>query len=176
MSYRNLDRETLQAYLAYDSETGVFTWRPRIVTETHHRVFNERHAGERAGTADDRGYRHVILRHGGERYLIREHRLAFLFMTGAWPVDEVDHRNLDKGDNRWSNLRHASPSQNGGNVLARRRNTSGRKGVNWAAGRWVAKIQAQGVQHHLGRFDDLDEAAAAYQEAAARLHGEFARA
>ena len=61
--------------------------------------------------------------------LYYEQRLALLYMTGEWPSEEMDHRSLDKADNRWRNIRRASHSQNKFNRPKLSTNTSGYKGV-----------------------------------------------
>lgn len=89
---------------------------------------------------------------------------------------DVDHKNGDTLDNRRSNLRLATTSQNLCNRGPMSNNTSGYKGVNWHKGHrmWRMNIQLQGKQrtsyHH-----DIKDAARAYNEAAKELHGEFAR-
>lgn len=89
----------------------------------------------------------------------------------------VDHINGNSLDNRRANLRQATHSENMRNVGLTRANTSGAKGVHWlkAASKWQARIRHQGKRIHLGLFENLDDARAAYQSAAARLHGEFCR-
>lgn len=90
---------------------------------------------------------------------------------------EVDHWDGNGLNNRRANLRVATRVQNAKNMPKPRRNKSGFKGVSFYArdGRWQAHIKADGVNHYLGRFDTPEEAAVAYEEAAKRLHGEFAR-
>jgi hypothetical protein len=89
----------------------------------------------------------------------------------------IDHINGDKLDNRRANLRFATQLQNSWNKPKSSRNTSGFKGVSYdkRTKKWVAHIKARGVQHWLGRHDSAEAAAAVYDAAAHRLHGEFAR-
>ena len=89
----------------------------------------------------------------------------------------VDHINGNSLDNRRSNLRQATQSENMRNVGLTCANTSGAKGVHWlkSASKWQARIRHEGKRIHLGLFDNLDDARAAYQSAAVRLHGEFCR-
>jgi hypothetical protein len=86
----------------------------------------------------------------------------------------ADHANLSVLDNRRSNLRRCSPAQNSYNRARRRNNTSGFKGVFREGSRWRAMIRF-GRLHHLGMFATAQEAAQAYDRAATRLHGEYAR-
>lgn len=91
----------------------------------------------------------------------------------------VDHINGNKLDNRRENLRIATKSQNCHNQGIQRTSTSGYKGVTWHSGRgvnkWIAQISFNGRRIHLGSFDDIHVAAHAYNKAAIKYHGEFAR-
>jgi hypothetical protein len=95
------------------------------------------------------------------------------FLTG-WPF--VDHINGDGLDNTRSNLRQATNAENLHNRGPQSNNTSGYKGVYWnkQAGKWHAQIRAHRKAHFLGHHDTAEAAARAYDEAAVRLHGEFA--
>ena len=110
----------------------------------------------------------------------RANRLAVLYMTGALPPDnmDVDHINRDRADNRWSNLRLATRSQNMANVVLKATNSSGVSGVVWVEGRkiWRAQLRVNGIKKNLGRFATQEEAAAAVQSAAQEQWGEFWRA
>ncbi len=89
----------------------------------------------------------------------------------------VDHRNLDGLDNQRSNLRLATRSENNINVPKRKNTTSHFMGVSLTNGRkrWVANIDYHKKRICLGRFDNEEDAAKAYDEAARKYHGEFAR-
>lgn len=93
------------------------------------------------------------------------------------PDGPLDHINGDKLDNRIANLRRASPAQNSANTRGHPGSKSGLKGAHWHArrGRWTSQIRSGGKRHHLGVFDNKEDAARAYREAAERLNGEFAR-
>lgn len=96
------------------------------------------------------------------------------FLTG---YKLTDHRNGDGLDNRRSNLREATPIENGRNCSKRPHNTSGFKGVTWHKLRhkWMAQIKPGGEKNRcLGYFPTAEEAARAYDAAARELHGEFA--
>lgn len=88
----------------------------------------------------------------------------------------LDHINGDGLDNRRSNLRAATQSQNLANSRMFRTNTSGYRGVSRFRGKWVAQIRINGTVVHIGRFDTAELASAAYKQTAQALHGEFARA
>lgn len=106
----------------------------------------------------------------GEVFL---HQQLFPVLPG-WTVDHVDGDGLNC---RRENLRQANHSENQCNKPAYRTNKSGYKGVDWDShhGKWRAQIAKDGRHYHLGRFDTAEEAARAYDAAARRLHGAFAR-
>jgi hypothetical protein len=148
--------ETIIQRLIYEPETGFFIWR------------NGPNAGRRAGHANSRGYRHIKI---GDKY-VKEHRAAFVFMTGAWPEDVVDHINRQTGDNRWSNLRDVCAQDNALNSGA----CGAEPGVHCRkdGSAWEAKGMLRGKRIHLGRFPTRDQARAARhqfitQKAAGRL-------
>jgi hypothetical protein len=99
------------------------------------------------------------------------------FLMNAPAGMEVDHRNGIGLDCRRSNLRICTKSQNGANTFRRpaRKKASKFKGVSTVNGKWRARIKVNGVQSHLGVFSTPEAAARAYDEAAARIFGEFAR-
>lgn len=107
-----------------------------------------------------------------ERTKIYLHRL----LTGAPIRSRVDHKNNDGLDCRRSNMRVCTNSQNLANTSVGTNNRSGFKGVSWSkqASRWRVTIKANGKQQHIGFFDDLVEAARAYDDKARDLFGEFA--
>lgn len=90
---------------------------------------------------------------------------------------QVDHRNCDTLDNCRSNLRAATNSQNHANEGVRKNNTSGFKGVSWSAwtGRWMAGIKVNYKRIHLGYFTQKVKAAKAYNQAARKHFGKYAR-
>lgn len=106
--------------------------------------------------------------------LVRMHRL----LLNPPEHLECDHVNGDRLDNRKSNLRVCTRAQNGKNCRKFSRKTSSKyKGVSFrkASHRFIAYLQNDGKRIDLGYFDSEDNAARAYNEAASRLYGEFAR-
>jgi hypothetical protein len=165
----------LKSLLRYDPDTGIFTWlrRPNDGTKST-KAFNTRFGGKQAGCFDkSTGYRVVRVKD----VLYYEHRLAHFYMTGQWP-EQIDHRDFDRVDNRWSEIRHASMAQNQHNVRRQKNNTSGRKGVHWdkQTEQWRARIDFNGKVYNLGRFDSFELAVAVREKAEYVLHGEYARA
>jgi len=155
--------ETVREYLHYDPDTGVIRWRVSPSRNVR--------AGTIAG-ADCEGYR--LIRVGGGRF--RAHHVAWVYMTGEWPPHQVDHRDMDRSNNRWANLRLATHSQNRANTR-KTKNHSGFKCVYWypRTNRWRAGIGFGGKQKTIGYFKTAEEAHAAYCKEAERVWGEFAR-
>jgi hypothetical protein len=154
--------ERLRELLHYDPETGDFTWRQDRVAGAK--------AGDRAGWLANSGY--ITLRVERKQYLA--HRLAWLYVTGEWPPQQVDHVNQNKVDNRWANLRAASHGQNVINRSYRRPKHNLPRGVRPAyGGRFEAWIGSKVNRRFLGSFDTADEAHAAYLQEARRVYGEF---
>lgn len=160
-----LTSDRLKYLLQYDPETGVFTRRIQMNWKSP--------AGSVAGYVQSNGYRYI----GIDRKMYRAGRLAVLYVRDRWPVQEVDHDNLVRDDDRWANLREATSEQNKANTSIRDDNTSGFKGVTWAKdiGKWRARIQVGGKKRSLGCFDSQGEAHLAYRTAAASEFGSFAR-
>lgn len=144
------------ANLVYDPLTGKF-WRGDKV----------------AGTVHSAGYVQITV----NRKLYLAHRLAWFVMTSEWPEKDIDHRNMDKQDNRFSNLRLATDVQNQRNRCKPKNNTSGYKGVSWNSGRraWQVTIRYNGTNKNLGYYPTREQAADMYNSAALKYHGEFAR-
>lgn len=126
------------------------------------------------GGSRSKGYLEVWFH--GRPYLA--HRLAFLFVTGALPSKNVDHRDGNPRNNAWANLREATQGENVKNARRRKDSLTGLKGVTKCGdrkGRWQAQIQSNGKRVILGRFRRPTAAHFAYVRAARELHGEFAR-
>ena len=165
-----LTQERLKSLLSYDPATGIFRWKVDIRCGANNRLM--RRSGDVAGSVTDSGYGIICLAY--KRYYA--HRLAWFYMTGKWPENQVDHIDLDRSNNRFDNLRQATVCQNGAN--RRTRAKSGFKGVvklKQAQGSYMAQISIDGVPKYLGCYPSAELAHAAYLQAAVARHGEFLR-
>ncbi len=144
-----MTQQIVRDILDYDADTGVFRWRKTRSSNAT--------KGSIAGTISTNGYRQINI--SGTRYLA--HRLAWLYMFGYEPPHTIDHINRVRDDNRISNLRLATISQNTFNQP--RRKESAINGVSWhkVANKWRAYISVNGRFKHLGCYRDIDEAVAA---------------
>ena len=154
--------------LAYDPETGIFTWKVKRRGSPH----GWKPIGTVAGSIWPDGYR--VINVNGIRY--RASWIAVVLMTGRWPTKQVDHKNRTKDDDRWKNLRTATNGQNQANRGACKNNKLGVKGVCFEAdrNRYKATIEIKGRSINLGRFKTISEARLAYLAAATKYFGEFA--
>jgi hypothetical protein len=149
----NMTQNKLKEIITYDPKTGFIKWRkpgkwakPINVTD-----------------GCIKPNRYISLKIEGKNYLA--HRLAFLFMTGKFPKNEIDHCNGNPSDNRWANLRPATRQENRFNIKA--------KGFTFIEGRnrYRAQIGINGEQINLGYFKTKEEAHAAYLKAKPKYHG-----
>jgi len=153
-----------------EPEVGLLTWkvRPREMfqTDLSCTVWNRRYAGRVAGHLNKRGYR--LIQIGRRGY--RAHRIIWEMVHGTIPDgQEIDHINGIRDDNRITNLRLTSHAENMRNSRQRRDCPEGHTGVYARKDKWRAMIRHDGRLRHLGTFSSREAAAAAYQEAAARL-------
>jgi hypothetical protein len=150
------DIEYFRQMLAYDPETGSITWRQ---SRKGRRMANGQ-AGTRArcGTV---WYRVIVI----DGRAVLAHRLAWALHYGRWPLQDIDHINGVGEDNRITNLREATKSQNSYNRPA--------KGyTKKARGRYVALCVVDKRQRYLGSFATEEEARAAYLQARAQMVGD----
>lgn len=156
MAMPTIDR--LHEVLEYNPFTGDFHW---LVKRN-----NYVNCGDLAGSASGK-YWYICL----DGKSIPAHRIAWAMTYGAWPVKHIDHIDGDPGNNRISNLRDVSRSENLGNQhRARRNNSTGFLGVSPKRAKFIATIQVEGKTHSLGCYPTPEEAHQAYLEAKARLN------
>lgn len=155
-----LTQEMLKSRLDYNPETGIFT---RKFSPSRNVA-----AGSIPGKIKRDGYKFITI--NGREY--PSHRLAWMYVTGAWPLGCIDHINGNRTDNRIQNLRDVSTSENLQNQrVAHRDNKTGFLGVSRKGVRFVAKICVNYKDVHLGTFPTPETAHAAYISAKRNIHG-----
>lgn len=157
----NVSVEELKRHYSYDPETGIIS---RRTTPDNRRVL----AGDALGRVDGKGYIRISVL--GKGY-VRAHRLAWALHYGEWPDGILDHIDMDKTNNRISNLRRVSHTVNCLNAPVRTSNSSGVTGVSFRLrrGKWHARINIGGRKVNLGYYDTLEEA----REARKRAEDQF---
>lgn len=157
--------ERLLELLVYKPETGEFIRRVAGRNKSHGK-------GTRSGNRQG-GYWKVSI--DGRGY--RAGRLAWFYMTGAWPTEQIDHRDLNSANDRWGNLRLASMAENNRNRRTYRNSTTGFKGVFYDKKHRIyrARIHVNKKITDLGSFSTAVAAAQVREAALRSLHGEFAR-
>jgi hypothetical protein len=162
--------ERLKEVILYTPHDGNLTW------------LTGQKTGHIAGRIDRTGYRRIRI----DNKTYAGHRLAFLYMKGEWPKDQIDHIGkpnmtdeewfANKSDNRWQNLREATRSQNSANTPRSKNNKVGLKGVYlYPNGKFKTQINIDGKRVSLGYFTDPLLAHTRYCEKLQEIHGEYAR-
>lgn len=156
----DLTADDLRSLVSYDPDTGRFVWLKAAARRVK--------VGDVVGSRHHKGY--LRARVATREYL--QHRLAWLYVYGEWPRNELDHINGVKDDNRIANLREATTAQNQHNLAKPKNNTSGYIGVTWNARKnaWQAQIGAAGKRKHLGYYAATEDAYKAYLAAKAEMH------
>lgn len=159
-SYQVLTQERLKEILNYDPETGIFFWKTSVGKKIK--------AGDIAGCITRYSRMQICI--FGKRYL--SHRLAWLYVHGNWPKNQIDHKNGNPSDNRIDNLRDVTDAQNKQN---RHRPNSNNKlcflGVCARGMKFRARIIVDGKTYWLGTFSTPELAQAAYLSGKRKYHG-----
>lgn len=160
--------ETLNEYFTYNPRSGILRWKK--IGGWKYRP------GNKAGIPQAFGY--LVVSFKSTVYMA--HRIIWCMVTGDDPGPlEIDHKNNNKSDNRWSNLRLATHANNNQNTKLQKNNSSGAKGVAWHKQRncWRAYIsvgpRTSSKQIHLGLFRTVEAAAEAVKVYRQSLHKQF---
>jgi len=168
----------LNQRLSYEPDTGTLIWKARPIggfkSYRAMAAWNGRFAGKVAGSLNEEGYWVIRIDH----HIYRSSRVIWKMVTGKEPPAEIDHHDLDRGNNRFGNLRAPDNlSKNRANVPTRRHSRSGLKGVQInptvTKQTYTAYISVNGRKKNLGCYDTPEEAHEAYCRASRELHGEF---
>lgn len=179
-NHDHITPEYLRQILDYAPDTGELKWLRRTpemfggcAPARCAEWFNANMAGKPAGGIGHKGYRTLEI--SGRHFLAS--RVCWAITHGRWPPDQIDHINCIRSDDRLCNLREATAYQNARNKAAGSKNSTGVKGVHFERGKnkYVAQVKLDGRYVFRRRFKTINEAAAAYAEAARHHHGEFAR-
>lgn len=158
-----ISQEYLKQVISYNPETGIW-----IRLKARRSDF----VGIEAGSIKKHGYR--VIKIDGIEYMSA--RLACLYMLGRWPIEEMDHKDTIKSNDKWENLREATRAENTRNRNAKITSIVGLKGVRLTtSNKYEANIKIHGTFKYLGTFNTPEEAAKAYAIAAENEYGEFAR-
>ena len=156
-----LTQDYLKSIFEYNSETGIFT---RKISKGNCK------AGSIANSKNHKNY--IVIKINNKNYL--GHRLAWLYIHGYMPI-LIDHINCNPSDNRLCNLREATLNQNQHNRKVNKNSKSQHKNIffNKKRNKFQVIIQVNGVQKMIGRYESLDEAIIAAQNARIEYHGDF---
>ena len=151
---KHIEQKLLKEMLDYDKDTGVFYW--KVNSGSGGKI------GAIAGAKHKTGY----IRVGIKGKVYQAHRLVWIYIYGYIPKT-LDHINHNKSDNRLSNLREVSDSENQRNRSRNHNNTSGVAGVCWNknACKWQAQIKTPEKNLYLGLFSEFSDAVNARKNA-----------
>jgi hypothetical protein len=167
-SRSKITEEIITKYLEYKPISGHFIWKPRFGD----RHFNSKHAGNIAGSLAN-GYLRIKL----EGYQYFAHVLVWFLETGIYPQHQIDHKDQNRSNNQFSNLRKTSHQENAQNRKTFSNNKSGHTGVAFRTCDkvWSAFISIKGKRIHLGSFTSFDEAVTIRRLAELEYFGESRR-
>lgn len=177
--------DTLRQVIEVDHCIGKAYWLPRspqMFLGNDKRIcktWNTRYSGKEIGSLRDDGYINCTITIEGKKVVILAHNLFYAIYHNDQNslVEEVDHINGIKDDNRIVNLRLATNSQQNFNTGIRKDNKSGVKGVYWRNEykKWAAQIKANKKTIFLGYYENKEEAIKARKDAEIKYHGEYRR-
>jgi hypothetical protein len=163
----NFSADYLRSILDYDPWNGMFTWKVNFRQPCYFDI------NKKAGCKNNiTGYLQV----GIHKKIYLLHLLSWYYMFGEWPLQDIDHKNRIRDDNRFENLRLITKSTNAVNSIKQKNRTSNYKGVYWnkQKNKWQAQIMKNYKQYYLGSFDDPIEAAKVYDKKAIELFDDYA--
>ena len=158
--------DVVNKLIAYNIITGVFKWKVNK---------SNKKAGSIAGRVKkDSGYRYITI----NKQECAAHRIAWLLVTKKDPYPyEIDHKDRNKGNNAFHNLRQATIQQNSSNRKIGSNNTSGHKSITYQSHQtsnpWVVCIHQQNKSHYVGSFPTLEMALEARDKKGKEIYGDF---
>ena len=161
--------EYLRQRIKVDTEKGVVTW---VDATRHHKELNGLEAGcSRRSSHHNKRYWYVKI----DSLALKRSHIVFLFGVGHWPVNQVDHINGNSLDDRITNLRGATSTQNAWNHKHRAKQSPTPMGVRQTkSGRYQARIACNKKQIAIGTFETAEQAFEIYQQKRKELFGDYA--
>lgn len=146
-----IDQETVKKLFHYDAESGILLWRNG----------NGRNVKPWQEAKAPNGHGYYTAKVDGKTHLA--HRLAWLYVYGEFPKEDIDHKNRIRNDNRLCNLREVSRTDNCQNISLPTHNKSGHIGVSWIKSHnaWTVYVKVDKKNKWLGYYKNLDDAIAA---------------
>lgn len=180
MKKQELTQELLKTLIDYNPDTGVFTWRERDIkwfnTERSQRdcnAWNTRYSGEIAGSITKTGscvtYRQITIIK--KTYVC--HHLAYFYMTGNWPINDIDCIDGDFTNIKYNNIRECTRTDTMYKKVTGCKNKLMGVYLNNAKSKYKSIITIDGKKTYLGTFRTPEEAHSAYVEAKRQISPEF---
>jgi hypothetical protein len=162
MGINELDIQRIRTVLDYNEKTGEFTWKLLSCDEKKGNI-----------TTFSSESKYMFIRIGENLYNCA--RLAWMYYYGVEPNGDIDHIDGNRSNNSISNLRDIPHSINSLIRQIKSNNTSGSIGVRWRKDRnkWQARIKVNGIEKHLGHFDDKNDAVKIYEEYKKNILNEY---
>lgn len=175
MAKPHLTQDYIRRLFDCHPDDGHLVWRDRpdtdFISSGAWKAWNTKYSGKKAGYSGYKGY--FVVRIDGHNYMA--HRLIWTHVYGE--IEDgffVDHADRNPTNNRISNLRLATISQNCFNTGFSSKNRSGARGVHITRhGKFFSRIVHKGASIYLGTYETLEEASEVYNKEAAKRFGEF---
>ena len=164
----SINQTMLKELLDYNLETGDMIW---INPSKYHQDLKGKIAGVATIAHSGKLYQNIQI--NGRKY--KRSRLAWMWMTGSWPKDMIDHVDGNSMNDAWCNLREADCFTNAWNHKKRQKKSPLPMGVRQAqSGKYVARISCNKKHITIGTFENPEIAHQAYCEARREYFGKFA--
>lgn len=150
----------LRSVVNCNIETGIVTWKAREITGRLSKTWNTRYVDKLCGSINKDGYWRVNVTYNSKEFFVFIHRLVWFIAYGELPVEQIDHINQVRTDNRILNLREVTSGENNRNRKITSNNTSGIVGVAYSKQKkkWIARVTVNGKVNYLGYYDDISVA------------------
>lgn len=153
MKRNELTKEIIEKYFRYDRSSGKIFWNLR---EGNPGGFNTRWAGKEIDAIDARGY--ITFKFNCKEFkgTLKAHQIVFFLETGEW-LDVIDHKDQNRSNNFYQNLRRSDKMRNALNQKVRSTNTTGHSNISMQNGKFVVQKSIAGTRY-FKRCNTLEEA------------------